>query len=141
MSSWKDLLDRRNQDRFLVQDGAFAVVRPQFTQLGQIIDISGDGLAFRYPVTGDQTNGSAELDLFLVGNRFYLERLPFKAIADHKLAKKKFSGSMPMRRFGVQFGELKESQISKLEYFIRNYTLNKGQQTIHKMRENRSRKR
>lgn len=141
MSNWKDLFDRRNQDRSPALGGAFAVLRPQFSRLGQIIDISSDGLAFHYPVSGDQTNGSSELDIFLVGDGFYLEKVPFKAISDLKLAKKKFNGSIPMRRFGVQFGELKQSQISQLEYFIRNFTLDKGQQTTDGIREKRSRRR
>jgi hypothetical protein len=141
MSSWKDLFDRRNQDRSLALGGAFAVLRPQFSKLGQIIDISSDGLAIHYPVSGDQTNGSSELDIFLVGDGIYLEKVPFKAISDLKLVKKKFNGSIPMRRLGVQFGELKQSQISQLEYFIGNYTLDNGQQTTDRMREKRSSKR
>jgi hypothetical protein len=76
-----------------------------------------------------------------VGDGIYLEKVPFKAISDLKLVKKKFNGSIPMRRLGVQFGELKQSQISQLEYFIGNYTLDNGQQTTDRMREKRSSKR
>jgi len=122
MKSKKISSERRSHDRFQVQDGAYAVLRPQFTQLGPIIDINQEGLAFRYPVIGGVTSGSSELDIFLMGDGFYLEKVPFKAISDRKIAKKKTNGSVPMRRCGVKFGELRPSQFSQLEHFMQNHT-------------------
>jgi hypothetical protein len=114
--------DRRKQKRFQIQDGLFAIVRPEFTKLGQIIDIGMGGLAFRYVVTGNRENKAFEVDIFLVGDGFYLEKVPIKTISDIKLPKKFSNGPLPMRRCGVKFGELTQNQITQLEYFIKNYT-------------------
>ena len=43
-----ELSERRKEKRFFVQDGAFAVASPFSLLLGQIIDISTEGLSFHY---------------------------------------------------------------------------------------------
>ena len=138
MNGMKISSERRSHDRFQVQDGAYAVLRPQLTQLGPIIDINQGGLAFRYPVIGGTTSDSSELDIFLMGDGFCLERVPFKAISDRKIAKKKNNGSVPMRRCGVKFGELKPAQLSQLEHFMRKHTRDKAQQTSNTITQNNS---
>jgi hypothetical protein len=121
----KDPPERRKNKRFLAQEGAFAVIGPEFTKLGQIMDISRGGFAFRYIVTGSQENGAVEADIFLAGDGFYLEKIPIKPIWDLKIPKKFSNGSLPMRRCGVQFRDLTHHQRSQLEYFIQNHTLNR----------------
>jgi len=121
----KEPVERRKHKRFRAQEGAFAVVRPESTKLGQITDIGRGGLAFRYVVTGSQGNGATEVDIFLAGNGFCLENIPIQTIWDLKAPKKFSNGSLPMRRCGLQFGELTDNQISELEYFIQKHTINK----------------
>ena len=122
----KEPVERRKNRRFLAQEGAFAVIGPEFTKLGQIIDISRGGFAFRYIVTGSQENGAIEADIFLAGDGFYLEKIPIKPIWDLKVPKKFSNGSLPMRRCGVQFRDLTHHQRSQLEYFIQNHTLGRS---------------
>ena len=119
----KELAERRKNKRFPVQEGAFAVIGPEFTKLGQITDISRGGLAFRYIVTGSQGNGASEADVFLAGDGFYLEKIPIRPVWDLKVPKKFSNGSLPMRRCGVKFLDLTPHQRSQLEYFIQNHTL------------------
>jgi hypothetical protein len=119
----KERIERRKHKRFQAEEGAFVVVRPQFTKLGQIIDISRGGLAFRYTLTGGEMSGSVELDIFLTGDGFYLERVPFKTVSDLKMPKKLSPRSLPMRRCGVQFGDLTHFHISQLAHFIENHTV------------------
>lgn len=111
--------ERRKQKRFQVGNGAFAVARPKLTKLGQIIDIGLGGLAFRYVVTGTWANGAFEVDIFLVNDGFYLEKVPIQLISDIRLPKTISKRSLPMRRCGVQFGKLTENQVVQLEYFIK----------------------
>ena len=118
----KRLAERRKRKRFQVHVGAFAVIRPESTKLGQIIDISHEGLSFQYPVAASQSNGASELDVFLAGDGFYLEKIPIKTVSDLKVPKKFSNRSLPMRRCGVQFGELTDNQIAQLEYFIQKHT-------------------
>jgi len=122
MNNGSESDERRKQKRLQIQNGAFAIVRPEYIKLGQIIDIGLEGLAFRYVVTGTRGNTAFEVDIFLVGDGFYLEKLPIKPISDIKLSKKFSNGTLPMRRCGVQFGALTQNQITQLEYFIKNYT-------------------
>lgn len=116
-------IDRRGHKRFPVRDGAFAVLRPQLNKLGQIVDISLGGLAFRYVFTGTHSNGSFEMDIFLAGNGFYLERVPIRTVSDFKMTKKIPMSSIPVRRCSVQFGELTPFQITQINHFLHNYTL------------------
>ena len=94
-----------------------------FSKLGQIIDISPQGLSFRYTVTGTQANEAFELDIFLAGDGFYLEKIPFKTVSDRKLPKKVYNGHLPMRRCGVQFGQLMPIQMAQLKHFIQTHTI------------------
>jgi hypothetical protein len=63
-----------------------------------------------------------EVDIFLVGDGFYLEKVPIKPMSNIKLPKRFSTRSLPTRRCGVQFGVLTQNQITQLEYFIKNYT-------------------
>ena len=119
----KKSTERRKLKRFQVQDGAFAVVRPEFTRLGQIINISYEGLAFQYAVTANQENGASELDVFLKGDGFYLENMSFETVSDRRATRKSSKGFLPLRRCSVRFKDLTGAQIAQLEYFIQNHTI------------------
>ena len=119
----KGLVDRRKHIRYRAKEGAFAAVRPQYVKIGQIIDISRGGLAFRYTVTDSHENESHELDIFLIGEVFHLSRVPFKIISDLRIDEKSPPSPLQMWRCGVQFGELTQNQIQELEYFIRKHTV------------------
>lgn len=119
----KEIVDRRIHKRFKVQDYALAVVRANIRKVGQIIDISRGGLAFRYMSNGERLNGSFELDILLADNGFRLEKVTIKAISDFEIANETSFSSITMRRLCAQFGKLRHNQISQLEYFILNHTI------------------
>jgi hypothetical protein len=121
----KEDMERRKYTRFQARDGAFIEVRSHRGRLGEIIDISKGGLAFRYIDIGDRPKGTLELDIFLKGTGFRLENVPAKTISDLKTTKYFPYSSTKTRRQGVQFGELTRNQISKLDHFIKNYTTGK----------------
>lgn len=118
----KEDIERRKYSRFWAKDGALIEVRSHRGRLGEIIDISKGGLAFRYIDIGDRPKGSFELDIFLKEADFRLEKVPAKTISDLKTTKYFPYSSTKTRRQGVQFGELTRNQISKLDHFIKNYT-------------------
>jgi hypothetical protein len=125
ISKSKKQVDRRRHKRFQVQDSVFVVLRahwPHFTKVGQITDISMDGLAFSYIAGKKRSNSSSELDILLGNRSFYLDKVPFKTISDCKAPNKVPFSSIEMRRSGVQFGKLTPEQISQLKYFIWNHT-------------------
>ena len=115
-------VERRKYTRFRTRNGALIELRSQRGKLGEIIDISKGGLAFRYIDIGDRPKGSFELDIFLKETGFRLEKVPAKTISDSRTTKYFPFSSTKTRRQGVEFGELTQKQISQLEHFIRNYT-------------------
>ncbi len=118
-----EVVERRRHKRFLAVDGAYAAVRPQYDKIGQIIDISRGGLAFSYMVSDSQEQESSELDIFLIGDDFHLDKVPFKMVSDQEIPERLCPGSLKMRRCAVQFGELTQRQIFQLEDFILSYTV------------------
>jgi hypothetical protein len=118
----KKFVERRKHKRFKALDRAFAIHGPYFTHRSQIIDISKDGLAFRYMGGGERLSESFELDILFAEASFYLGKIPVRTISDRKANQGPFD-SIPMRRHGVQFRELTHDQMSQLTYFIGNYTI------------------
>ncbi|UCD86765.1 MAG: PilZ domain-containing protein [Desulfobacterales bacterium] len=121
MMNAKMTVERREHERFETRDGAFILLGPDSTKLGRLIDISMGGLAFSHVARTRPPDELFELDLFLVEGDFYLDKVPYEIISDFKTYDNHF-GSITMRRCGVQFGSLTQSQISELEYFIQNHT-------------------
>lgn len=114
--------ERREYTRFRTRDGALIELRSHRGKLGEIIDISKGGLAFRYIDIGERPKGFFEIDILLKETGFRLEKVPAKTISDLRTTKYFPFSSTKTRRQGVQFGELTKKQISQLEHFIRNYT-------------------
>ncbi len=121
-----EIVERRRHNRFQVEDGAYAAIRPQYDKIGQIIDVSRGGLAFRCMVSGSHEGESSEMDIFLIGDGFYLDKVPFKTVSDQGMPKRLSPGPQAMRRCGVQFGELTQTQALKLEEFILKHTIDEA---------------
>ena len=118
-------IERRKHRRFYAETGAAAVFRrpwPESCGLGQIIDISMDGLAFRYTARGERLHGSHQLEIVWGDCSVRLKNIPFKVISDLDTPNAAPLNSIETRRGRVQFGELRPDQISQLEYFIQNHT-------------------
>ena len=114
-------MEQRKHKRYHAKKGAFAAVRPLYVKIGRITDISQGGLAFRYMVTESQEDASNELDIFLIGNAFHLDRIPLKTISDLTIAERSSPRSLAIRRCGVQFGELTQDQKLQLDLFIQHH--------------------
>ena len=121
MSDRNELSEQRKDKRFQVPKDAFAALGPDYIKVGQIINISMGGLAFRYLGSEEPSNAS-ELDIFLARRAFYLYKLPFETVWDFVTDEKPFS-SINMKLCGLQFGQLTQSQISELQYFIQDYAV------------------
>ena len=123
MDHRKKIATRRNEMRFQVQKGALAVQNGQARLMGQILDISRNGLAFHYIDDGKKSNGSYYVDILLTKKGYYLKKIQSKIISDFEIINKVPFSSITMRRRSVKFGELMGEQISQLEYFIQNHTI------------------
>ena len=116
-------IERRKQKRFKAVSGAFAAVRHNAHQVGQIQDISVDGLAFKYLANEGVTNGARALDIFLTKHQLYIKDIPFQPVRDTLVAKENPLSTVPVRQLGVQFGPLSEDQRDFLRHLIRYHTL------------------
>ena len=128
MTDADTLAEQRKHTRYEVPTGSFVAIGPQNTILGQIIDISMGGVAFRYVDSRTPTEGS-HLDMFLTERDFCLGKVPITTVSDYEIENTvscKIIDGIPrccraMKRSSVQFGDLTHHQKSQLEGFIQNY--------------------
>lgn len=104
---------------------AIAIFKSKPILTGQIINISRSGLTFRYFPSEEQSNQAVELDILFANISFYLENLPFKTISDLDVDNEFSYSSQNRKLMRVQFGELDLHQISQLDYFIENCTVDR----------------
>ena len=117
--------ERRKYVRFLAQDTAFAALRSEFKKVGRIKDISIGGLAFSYFSDTCEMSSSSQVfqvDIFLSGNGFHLYNVPCKIVCDLPNSSDDEGFYVKMNRCCLHFGELTESQLGQLNFFIKHYT-------------------
>jgi hypothetical protein len=117
--------ERRIAKRLRAVDGALAALSPETGRVGQIQNISLNGLAFRY-IADDSPNAdlntTVKLQLLFAGKGIWLDSLPVKWIADVDIpADSSFSG-IPVRQTSLQFISLTESQKARLKEYIHLFT-------------------
>ncbi|MGD8983030.1 MAG: PilZ domain-containing protein [Desulfobacteraceae bacterium] len=108
--------ERRKWERFDVSEPLLAVIDDPFPQLGEITDISEDGLAFRYSANKSLLKGLSQLDVFLVKSRSGMRDLAVDPRWEMKISGK-------MRKQGVQFRGLSDKQKSQLTNVLEQSTL------------------
>lgn len=115
---------RRKHKRREPEEDAYVLFRHPVTQMGQIIDISRGGISFSSPSESQKLGELFELDIFINGASFYLERVPCKYVSECEIV---VDGvSEVSRRYGVAFRELTQRQVSQLEYLLRRHTKIEG---------------
>ena len=124
----KRTVERRRSKRYRAVEGAYAAISPKSHKLGQIIDISMGGLAFKYIDTNNsvtnkedkKNQGKSEESIFLSSMGFYVGDLPFKTISDNEVTDIPSFSSMKVRQRHVQFTDLSFKQLFDLDYYLRN---------------------
>ena len=101
MSDIKISKERRQQKRFKAQEGAFAALVDQESRLGQIKDISLQGLSFRYIDSSKKLDNASELKIILGNQGLYLDKVPFQKICDFEYEIKSF----PPDRAKIDIGD------------------------------------
>jgi hypothetical protein len=114
--------ERRKHKRFRPQEGTYAVLSGPVSKMGQIIDISRGGLAFRYIDIGDRPKENCVLDILREDNSFRLENVCFRIISDLDASKDFPFSTIPMRRCGGQLAGLSDRQIYDLEHLMESFT-------------------
>jgi hypothetical protein len=114
--------EQRRYKRFQVPGGVVVGFGPRANKVGQVVDVSMGGLAYRY-VGCEESCDASHLDIFATDNDFYMGAVPFKTVSDFQVVDRPPPSPMSMRRCGVQFRKLSRKQNAKLEYFIQKHTV------------------
>jgi hypothetical protein len=112
----------RTHIRFRVRERVFVVLKPSYSHVGRLIDISMGGLAFDHVVDDVLPKPPAELEIFVKGGAFRINGISCEAI----WAKTADEGRVTLikkRKCGVRFGRLTDDQKAKLKEFIETYTM------------------
>jgi hypothetical protein len=142
MTHKKEFTERRKDERFRIKNGAVSMIRPLNSDAAthkycQIINISKDGLAFRYINKNGELNEPFELDLLFIQDICftYLKNVPFKTVwIFHEPSKTSFS-KLKIIKQGVQFGKMMPNQISRLDRFLLKVTYHHQMQVNEKLKD------
>ncbi len=122
--------EKRNFERYIAKEHAFALLKPYCNKLGQIKNISRGGVAFEYLVFDKSDEGAwlseqLRLDIILTPEALYLSQVPCEIVYDNVVNK-----NLPLlvqgiesRLCGLKFGKLTEDQSGTLETFLEKYVL------------------
>ena len=121
------ITERRTAKRFRAVDGALAALSPESGRVGQIQNISLNGVAFRY-IADDSPeanlNGTAKLQIMFAGKGIWLDGVPVKWIADIDIPTDSSFSGIPLRQTSLQFIALTDDQRIRLKEYIRQFTDN-----------------
>ncbi len=111
--------NRRKHKRYRASRSAFAAERSS-TIRGQLIDISEGGLSFSYVDSGDRPRDFFELVIYLSCGGPNMPKLKCRTVSDTSIPKQNSFSFIFMRRCGVEFCGLADSQLSWLKRFVMN---------------------
>ncbi|MFZ5572606.1 MAG: PilZ domain-containing protein [Thermodesulfobacteriota bacterium] len=118
-------IERRKYKRYRMQNGVFAVLGPQSSRMGQIIDISNGGVAFYHKDTHAKPEQNDELSILMDNNQATVSYGPLKFQAnivwETPIDTSRHSGIT--RRCGLEFKELTYYQRAWLVECIKNHTV------------------
>ena len=118
-------IERRITERYQAVDGALAALSPESGRVGQIQNISLNGLAFRYIAEHSSEadlDGTINLQIMFAGEGVWLEGVPAKWVADIDIPPDASFSSIPLRQTCLQFLSLTDAQKNRLKEFIRRHT-------------------
>jgi len=118
-------INNRTEGRLIPEDLTFVALRPEFNQLGRILNISKGGLCFRYLSIEGKVGDSIylDIDIFIGNSGYYLPGLSCKLIYDFEMTKKTTSlASMKFRLCGLKFISPGNKQIDQLEFYLNSHT-------------------
>ncbi len=122
-----EFVERRKYPRYDVENGSLVAFKHYAPKLGQIIDMSLGGLAFRYIENREKNTSSelSEIDILVPEEGFYLKQIPIKSLIDIEITNEIPFSTSTMWQHCVQFDTLSLNQQTHLEFFINKYTQNK----------------
>jgi len=118
----------RMHERFPAKEGLIAILSGSAVDLlsGQIIEISRGGLAFSYLERVVDFDGLSMLEIYWLEEEHPLfTTSSYRKVYDIRSLNIKPDAPMRFHRCGVEFVELSQAQMERLDYLIANYTSKK----------------
>ncbi len=114
--------ERRVDNRFTMKEDIFVISASKPEKKHSMIDISRSGMSFKYYSVKNQMVENGKYSIMTSDRRFVLDDIPCRTVSDIVLNHSRDLTDVSVRRRGIQFKELTESQHESLDYFLENYT-------------------
>jgi hypothetical protein len=114
-------LEKRRHPRYEVLEHSFAVSKNHNTSsyfMGQVVDISEEGLSFVYMKDFDQPAKTDTISVFSTGWGFWFEEFAAKQVSEYEIAECGFFNRIVMIKRGIQFGILPDEKVIELKRLI-----------------------
>jgi hypothetical protein len=135
---FKMVTERRNNPRFSVHNGAFAIFKSKPDKLIPIVNVSLGGMGIgvnEINMNADKLSNVSRLEILTDDCRFYMDQLPYRFLLPHRNRQREVVGPFQYI-YGVQFIDLMSSQQNQLKNFIRNHTRGgKTPKLLHKINQ------
>jgi len=115
--------ERRQNERFKIEEKAVAISRSNPAKEFDIVDISWGGLAICSDTSPDLQSFD-EFTINLVNKGIIIDKLPCKLVSDVTVLDDPYAGIK--RRQGLQFRKLAYNQLNMLDHLIQSYTVANG---------------
>ncbi len=114
----------RSIERVDVSSPTFIAVRPEFSAVGRLIDISRKGMRFQYIVLNKalKISGPVQVDIFMDNKSFYLHGIPCESIYDMDLHYGALSREINYRVCGLKFQELSQPLSRRFDVYLALFT-------------------
>jgi len=114
---------KRKTPRFRAKDLTFVKLNSENREdVGELLDISKEGLSLRYFVKEEKPQDYSDLGLFSSGGDLIIDEVPCKIVVDTELVNNIPFSTIIFRRYGLQFENLTSEQTVKLDYFLTKHT-------------------
>ena len=110
MVSGQPSLERRSRKRSPAKEDCLITLGDEPIKPWQVLDISEEGLSFRYIGGAEDTQSISQLDILTRDTAICIEKIPFQVISDLEMTGPD-PGSCSFRRCGGRFGQLTPEQI------------------------------
>jgi len=110
--------ERRRHPRFLANSGTFVISVGDPAHMGELVDISLSGLSFRYLDAAQEFGRVEEMTVCTADKQHCVDNLKCRTVFDLKDDRDTESLSTILKRRGVQFEDLTQTQMEQLRYFI-----------------------
>jgi signal transduction histidine kinase len=114
--------ERRVDNRYAMKEDIFVVSASKPEKKHSMLDISRSGMSFKYYSIKNQIVENGKYSIMTSDRRFVLDDIPCRTVSDIVMNHSRDLTDVTVRRRGIQFKELTNSQHESLDYFLENYT-------------------